>query len=518
MDKPYLLALDYGTQSVRAILFDTKGTLIHKAQISVEPFIESQITNNPGSAEQHPEYCYAQLVQVIKQLISVNHIDTSMISSLALTSQRSCTVLTDTQFQPVSPIYMWSDTRLADSCSLKPLSWYFRMAFSIVGMDKRIEFLRRSAKVNFLDQTQPSLLKNADKVALFSGYLIQKMTGVAVDSVASQVAYLPFDYRKLTWAKSSSWRWEALACSQDQMMDLMPAAKVISKIDTKFCEDTGLHPEIVVATAGGDKACEMFATGSGEVGIANISLGSAACVSIGLKNYQESYRYMPPFPSIAENQFMNEIQLERGFWLLSWLIAEFGHEDKLTAAEQGKSVEAYICDKIVAIAPGADGLLLCPTWSQGVIYPGPEARGSIVGFTPKHTRFHMYRAAIEGVLFTLKAALIRLEKKHNYPVDVVRISGGGSQSRQVLKMAANILNKPVEVIDIGEASALGAAMCAATASGVFTDVYEARAAMMKVDRRINPEREESLTYQQIFKSQSTIYNRVKPILKALVEK
>ncbi|MCL1077505.1 carbohydrate kinase [Parashewanella spongiae] len=518
MDKPYLLALDYGTQSVRAILFDTQGALIHKAQISVDPFIKSQKESQSGSAEQHPEYCYAQLVQVVKQLITVNQIDTSLIGSLSITTQRACIILTDDKFKPISPIFMWSDTRLADSNRLSPMSWYFRAAFKIVGMDKRIGFLRRSAKVNFIEQTQPNLIKNADKVALFSGYLIHKMTGVAVDSVASQVAYLPFDYKNLTWAKGNSWRWQALACSQEQMMNLIPAAKIIGKIDKKFCEDTGLNAEIVVATAGGDKACEMFATGSGEVGIANISLGSAACISIGLKRYQESYRYMPPFPSIAENQFMNEIQLERGFWLLSWLIDEFGQEDKLTAAEQRKTVEAYICEKIIDIAPGSDGLLLCPTWSQGVIYPGPEARGSIVGFTPKHTRFHLYRAAIEGVLFTLKSALLRLEKKHNYPVKIVRISGGGSQSEQVLKMAANILNKPVEVIDIAEASALGAAMCAATASGIYDDVYDARKSMMNIDKRINPEREESLKYQQIFKSQSTIYRRVKPILKALVEK
>ncbi|WP_133407197.1 FGGY-family carbohydrate kinase [Parashewanella tropica] len=511
MDKPYILALDYGTQSVRAIIFDKRGRLVDKVQHKVEPYI----ANETGAAEQSPEYCYQELVDVIRALLAQSNISPDLIDGLSLTTQRACTLLLDEQHQPLTPIFMWSDSRLASVEQLPPMSWALRLGFKAIGFHQRIQFMRQAAKVNFLAEHQSDLLASADKVALLSGYLLQKITGKLTDSVASQVAYLPFEYKKLGWAAKNSWRWQALACTPEQMVPLIPAAKLLGNISESFANDTGLNINTSVATAGGDKACEMFATGSGEQGIANISLGSASCISIGLKTYQETIRYLPAFPSLIENQFMNEIQLERGFWLLTWLINEFGSKDAQQAAEEGMSVEEYICHKITEISPGCDGLLLSPTWSQGVIFPGPEARGSIIGFRPSHTRFHLYRAAIEGILFTLKAALKRLEQSHKHSIRLIRISGGGSQSPTVLQMAADILGKPVETIDIGEASALGAAMCSAVAIGEYTDIVSARNAMMRIEKRYLPQSSNSKIYQKLFSSHYKIYDRLTPIFKQL---
>ncbi|RLV61073.1 carbohydrate kinase [Parashewanella curva] len=511
MDKPYFLALDYGTQSVRAIIFDKNGNIHTKVQSKVEPFI----ANSNGAAEQLPEYCYQQLVNVIKQLLLETEILPKQIACLSITTQRACTLLLDKKQQPISPLYMWSDTRLATQENLKPMSWYFQFTFRVIGFHDRIKFLRQTAKVNYLAEHQGELLKSADKVVLLSGFLLSRITGKLTDSVASQVAYLPFEYKDLTWANKHSWRWQALECTFNQMMPLTPAAKLVGDVSEQFAKETGLDVQTKVATAGADKACEMFATGSGEEGVANISLGSAASISIGLETYQETIRFMPSFPSLAEGQYMNEIQLERGFWLLTWLIEQFGDEDVRKAAELNVGVEEYICSKIQEIEPGCSGLLLSPTWSQGVIFPGPEARGSIIGFTPKHTRYHLYRAAIEGILFTLKAALMRLEKKHKYPVQLVRISGGGSQSEQVLQMAADILEKPVEVITTPEASALGAAMCSAVATKCYPDLFSARKVMMKVSKRYLPQSEHNKTYQCLFRSHAKIYNNLKSIFKTL---
>ena len=514
MNVKHFLALDYGTQSVRAIVFDKAGKVLYQSQVQVEPFIPAE----KGAAEQAPDYCYRKLVEAIRRLLTVNDIDPNSISSLALTTQRASSVLMDDNHQPISPVYMWSDTRLADTDKLSTMSWYFRLAFKIVGMSKRIEFLRKAAKVNYLQQNKPSLLESAANVALFSGYLTQKITGKLIDSVASQVAYLPFDYKKLDWASASSWRWQALACKREQMLDLLPATQFIGNICQDFAKDSGLSVDTKVFTAGGDKNCEMFAAGSGEAGIANVSLGSAASISIGLRTYQETFQYMPSFPSLLKGQHINEVQLERGFWLLTWLVDEFGTEEKEKARLQGKSVEEYICSEIADIAPGSEGLMLSPTWSQGVIFPGPEAKGSIVGFTAKHSRFHLYRAAIEGILFTLKAALIRLEKKHNFPIIVVRITGGGSRSKQVLQMAADIFNRPVETINVDEASALGAAMCCAVGDNVYPDLITARNKMMKVKDRVLPNKQDAEFYQTIYQSHSKIYGRLKPVFNELMNR
>ena len=514
MKHKHFLALDYGTQSVRAIIFDKAGKALYQSQVKVEPFINGE----KGAAEQNPDYCYQKLVESVRRILTVNSIEPTSISSVALTTQRASSVLLDNNHNPISPIFMWSDTRLADEEKLSTMSWYFRLAFKVAGMSKRITFLRKAAKVNYLKEHKPELIDSADKVALFSGHLIHKISGKLVDSIASQVAYLPFEYKRLDWARSISWRWQALACTRKQMVDLLPATSFIGTICPSFAKDTGLDQATKVYTAGGDKNCEMFASGSGELGVANVSLGSAASISIGLDHYQETFRYMPSFPSLLESQHINEVQLERGFWLLTWLIDEFGQEDKEKARTIGKSVEAYICTEIENIAPGSEGLMLSPTWSQGVIFPGPEAKGSIVGFTPKHTRFHLYRAAIEGILFTLKAALIRLEKKHNYPISIVRVTGGGSRSRTILQMAANIFDRPIETIDVDEASALGAAMCCAVGEKVYPDSISARNKMVKVKDRIQPDKNVSMQYQNLYSAHKKISGKLRPIFNDLINR
>jgi sugar (pentulose or hexulose) kinase len=511
MHNPYFLALDYGTQSVRALVFDSHGAVIAREQLKVEAF-------RPGvakSAEQDPQYCYARLVEAIQLLLANNPLDAAQIQALSLTCQRGCSMLLDGKGQAISPVYMWSDRRLACEDKLSPMSWYYRLGFGLLGLGRRISYLRRAARVNYLAQHEGATLARAHKFGMLSGYLIARMTGVLVDSLASQVGYLPFDYRRQQWARRGDWRWQALACKPWQMLPLVSAAQPIGAIGAAFAADTGLQPGTLVVSGGGDKACEVFATGSGEPGIANVSLGSAATLSIGMTEYRETLRYMPSFPALPAGEYINELQLERGFWLLSWLIEEFGHQDRIDAERLGMGVEELICQKIADIPPGADGLLLSPTWAQGVIFPGPEARGAMVGFTPEHTRLHLYRAAIEGILFTLKSALGRLEKVQRQPVRLLRVSGGGAKSKIVLQMAANILGLPVETIQVNEASALGAAMCCAVATGQYADLHSARHAMMKTRLRLNPEPQMQAKYAKLSQIHAKLYPQLAPIFTQL---
>ena len=505
-NNPYFLALDYGTQSVRALVFDAKGTLVAKAQSGVQAYRLGE----KSSAEQDSQYCYNQLVGVIKQLFRDNKIEPEQLSGMTLTTQRACILLFDKERNPISPVYMWSDRRLAQGVLAK-MSWYFRLMFKVTGLSRRIEFLRRAAKVNYLDEHQPKLIRVADKVGMLSGYLINRITAQLCDSKASQVGYLPFDYKGLDWAKPRSWRWQALACRRDQMLPLVDAGTNLGSLCPSFAADTGLPQQLEFVTAGADKACEVFATGCGDSGVMSVSLGSAAVVCIDTPEYREAYRYMPAFPSLNPSQYLCEIALERGFWLLSWFIEEFGQVEVEQAKKLGLTAEDYICRIIEDIPPGSEGLLLSPTWAQGVIFPGPEAKGAIVGFTPEHGRKHLYRACIEGILFNLKSAISRLETVAKTPTQVVRISGGGAQSDLIMQMAADIFNLPTERIHLYEASGLGAAMCCATGLGYYDSLDDARRNMVTSGVRFEPGLCAS-EYQNLCKVHSKLYPSIKSLL------
>ncbi|QSX38708.1 FGGY-family carbohydrate kinase [Shewanella sedimentimangrovi] len=509
MDNQYFLALDYGTQSTRALVFDPKGNLIAKAQLANANCREEQ--QGTAAASQSGDYCVAQLTAVVQKLLAESSVRPGQIAALSLTCQRACLVLMDESGHAQSDVFMWSDRRLAAE-QLMPLPWYQRLGFGLLGLGKRIHYLRRCAKTNWLDRHK---VAEAPKIGLLSGLLLSRLTDKLGDGVAYQVGYLPFDYRRRRFANAGNWRWRALNCRPQQMLPLAEATTVHGGLSAGFASLTGLPTGLPVVLAGADKACEAYAAGAGDPGLACVSLGSAATVTLGLERYTEAYRYAPAFPSLDSKQFLSEVQLERGFWLLSWLIREFGAEDCQGAKALGLSPEEYILRRIDAVTPGADGLLLSPTWAQGVIFPGPEARGAIVGWRPEHGRFHLYRAVIEGVLLTLARGLERLRKVSGTVPSLIRVTGGGSQSDVVLQMAADIFNLPVERLSVSEASGLGAAMCAAVAMGQYESLAEARLGMAKSAQRFEPDPRRVACYRVVARQHARLYPRLKPLFQTM---
>ncbi|MCH4294187.1 FGGY-family carbohydrate kinase [Shewanella sp. 3B26] len=505
----YYLALDYGTQSTRALVFDCRGNPIAVAAVANENCKAGQAAK---AAVQDGDYCYGQLVAACRKLFAEHGLRPEQIVAVTLTTQRACTLLMDNRGKAKSDVFMWSDRRMVEGM-LSPMSWFYRFGFWVSGMTGRIDYLRRAAKINLIREVFPGKVDASDKIGLLSGYLLSRLGGKLLDSRASQVAYLPFDYPNQTFAARRSWRWQALGCKPSQMLPLIDAARQIGTVTDGFAELTGLKPGTALVSAGADKACEAYANGAGEPGVLSLSLGSAATVTLGTHRYFEVFRYAPAFPGLEPGSFMPEVQLERGFWLLSWALDEFGASDRAEASTLGLTPEAYVMKAIAAIPPGADGLMLCPYWAQGVIYPGPEASGIVAGFRPEHTRAHLYRALIEGVLMTLARGARQLVAKSGGSVRLIRVSGGGSQSDLVMQLAADIFNCTTERLTVREGSGLGAAMCAAVAMGDYPDLASARQNMAKSASRFEPEPANVACYRQLSQRHQRLYPAVKSLFK-----
>ncbi|NRA84313.1 MAG: carbohydrate kinase, partial [Gammaproteobacteria bacterium] len=304
--------------------------------------------------------------------------------------------------------------------------------------------------------------------------------------------------------------WQAIAAKPQQMIDLVEPGDLIGPLEQQASLATGVVVGTSVVSAGADKACETLTSSGASSSVASISLGTTATISITQPKYREAFRYLPPYPSLVEQQYINEIQLQRGFWLLSHFIEQYGTADQIEAEKLGISVEALVCRRISEIPAGSDGLFVQPFWSPGVIYPGPEARGSIVGFTPNHQRNHLYRALIEGILYSLKEGLERLKRISPEPISLIRISGGGSQSDVVMQMASDIFNLPCETLHTHETSGLGAAIAVAKCTGYYSNIAQAAQAMSKIGQRFEPQAD-AVLYQQIYQQHSRyIYRHLKP--------
>ena len=510
MSARHVLAIDVGTQSVRAIIFDEAGSVVARAQVVLAPPFTSP---EPGWAELDAETYWTALVSAVTQLWRESGVDPSRVEGLALTTQRGTVICSDDHGTPLRPAIVWPDQRLATQ--LPPLSALWSVGFRLAGAHDLVRNLQRQAEVNWLAQ-HDTRFAQTERVSLLSGWLTRRLVGSWVDAAACQVGYLPLEYRTQQWADAGSWRWQALAVRAAQLPRLVKGSEPLGTITDTAASALGLPRGLRMIAAAADKACEVLGCGALEPDTAHCSFGTAATINTTQARYVEVQRLLPAYPAAYPGAFNTEIQIERGFWLVSWFRREFGDAEVARAAALGTSPEALFDELMAAVPPGAMGLMLQPYWSPGLRDPGPEAKGAIIGFGGVHTRAHLYRALIEGIAYGLRAGRERIERKLGRPLTRLVISGGGSQSDGAMQVTANVFNLAAARPAVHDASALGAAMLAAAGVGVHGSVRDAVTAMAHEGARFTPEPDAVRTYDALYRDvYRPLYARLAPLYRRI---
>ena len=135
------------------------------------------------------------------------------------------------------------------------------------------------------------------KFLLLSGYLTYRLTGRFVDSVGSQVGYIPFDYKRLDWARGYDWKWQAVAINRSQLPELLPPAGRLGEVTREAAEATGIPAGLPVIAAAADKACEVIGSGCLDPHIGCLSFGTTATINTTHRRYIEVIPLVPPYPA-----------------------------------------------------------------------------------------------------------------------------------------------------------------------------------------------------------------------------
>lgn len=510
--EPCLLAIDNGTQSVRALLFDLAGNLLAKSQVQIEAYFAEQ----PGWAEQHPEYYWASLCQACQQLWADSGIDKGRVLGVSVTTQRNTMINLDANGKALRPAMVWLDQRRADQYPKVNSLW--RAAFKAIRMTDTLKYFQTQAEINWIKQHQPEIWDKTDKYVFLSGFFIQRLCGRFVDSVAGQVGYVPFDYKKQRWANQLDFKWQALAVKPEMLGELAQPGEVIGEITPAAAEQTGIPVGLPLVAAASDKACEVLGAGCLTPDIGCLSYGTAATMNTTNKKYVEVERFIPPYPAAVPGQYSTEVQIYRGFWMVSWFKQQFGHKEQNLAKKLDITAEELFDKLVEDVPPGSMGLTLQPYWSPGVRDPGPEAKGSIIGFGDVHTRAHVYRSILEGLAYALRDGMERTEKRSGTKIERLRVAGGGSQSDIAMQLTADIFNRPAERPHTFETSGLGAAIDAAVGLGLHNDFDTAVEAMTRAGRCFEPQPEAQRVYDQLYKRvYQKMYKQLQPLYEDIKE-
>ena len=507
-----LLVIDFGTQSVRALLFDPRGNVLAKSRVEIEPYFSRE----PGWAEQDAERCWSWLCEACQRLWLMPGVQREAIAGVGLTTQRATVVNVDRDGRPLRPAIVWLDQRRTEG--LKPVGGWWGLLFALAGMRETVAYVQGEAEANWIMTHQPEIWERTYKYLYLSGFLTHRLTGRFVDSVGAQVGYMPFDYRAKDWAAPSDWKWQAVPMPRDKLGDLVPPAQPLGEITLHASAATGIPARLPLIAAAADKACEVLGSGGLYPHIGCLSFGTTATINTTHREYIEVIPLIPPYPAAVPDAYSLEVQVYRGFWMVSWFKREFGLRERQLAAERGVAVEDLFDMLVEGVPPGSLGLTLQPYWTPGIRVPGPEAKGAIVGWGDVHTRGHLYRAILEGLAYALREGKERTEGRSRRPVTELRVAGGGSQSDAAMQIAADVFGLPASRPHTHEASGLGAAVDVAVGLGLHPDFETAVGEMVRLGATFEPDAAAHRVYDELYhRVYRKLYRRLRPLYEAIRE-
>ena len=500
-----ILAIDVGTQSVRALVFDPRGEVVAAARVPIEPYVSP----HPGWAEQDPELYWRALGEACAALWAEGF-DRGSLAGAALTTQRSTVVVLDADGRPLRPAIVWLDQRRVEG--LPPVGGRWGLAFRALGVTETVAAFQADCEAAWIRREEPEVWARMAHYLLLSGFLVHRLTGRYADSVGAQVGYIPFDYRRRRWADAGDWKWLVAPLDPDTLPGLVPPTQPLGGITPTAAEATGIPAGLPLIAAAADKACEVLGSGALEPSVGALSFGTTATFNTTQRRYVEAIPLVPPYPSADPDAWSLEIQIYRGFWMIEWFRRQFGHAEEARAAELGLPAHRLLDELLASVPPGSQGLTLQPYWSPGVRIPGPEAKGAIIGFGDVHTRAHVYRAILEGLAYALREGMERTEKKTGVAVTELRVAGGGARSDGAVQLAADVFGLPAARPHTHEASGLGAAIDAAVGLGIHPDIPTAVREMTRVASVREPDAANHALYDELYdKVYRQMYGRLRPL-------
>ena len=511
MDERIVLTFDVGTQSTRALVINNRGEILGKIKKPHDPPYYSE---QPDWAEQDADFYYEKICRSGLELKRAEPKLWERIEAVSVTTIRDTVVCVDSQGRPLRPAIVWLDKRKAKG---RPkLSQINRMLFKAVGMEETAVTQYQKSHCNWIMQEEPEVWEKTGKYLLLSGYLAFKLTGEMVDAAASLVGHLPFDSQSRTWQKQGALTRPVFNVEPEKLCRVVESGEMMGRITEKASEDTGLLAGLPVIATGSDKACEILGLGCISKEKAAIAFGTTATVTFTMDRYLEPERFIPPYASIIKGRFTPEIEIFRGYWLISWFKQEFAEKETKQALELGITAEELLNERLKEIPAGCDGLLFQPYFTPNITMP--TARGAIIGFSDQHTRIHIYRAIIEGINFALMDGMRLLEKRAGIGFKEIYLGGGGSQSDEICQITADMFGIPAIRTQTYEVAGVGSAMTTFVGMGIFDNYDQAVEAMVHKKDIFSPDLEQhriyTKLYEEVFKK---IYGKLLPLYQQLYD-
>jgi sugar (pentulose or hexulose) kinase len=452
MTESYLIGVDCGTQSAKVVIYDVAGNAVARGQRALRPMSRPR----PGVAIHPDDDLWDAISAASRNAMADFGGDVSAIRGVGLCPIRCCKAFLRADGSLVEPVISWMDDRAY----------------------------------------QPYVPHDPDVVyaTTSSGYLAHRFTGEFRDTVANNISLQwPIDTDRWQWSDDPA-LYERFGVTRDKLVELQMPGEVIGTLTPDAAAATGLPAGLPVVATANDKAVEMLAAGSLGEGTVLVSLGTYIAAMVhGRVNHAHPANFWTNFACMPNRYLYESNGVRRGMWTITWFLDLLGAEVAERAASLGLSREEYIEREAVRVPAGSDGLMTVLDWLAPT--DTPFRKGMMLGFDARHTRGHIYRSILEAIALTMKEHVDAMCAELGLTADEIVVSGGGANSPLLMRIFADVFGVHASrSVDAGGAS-LGAAICAAAATGVHPDLESAVAKMTKARESFAPDPANSSAYR-----------------------
>ncbi len=490
----YYLGIDLGTSSTKTLLMDEAGTAVGISQCAYDI-----IKRRPEEAEQDMELLWEAVKSTLADLKNRFSKEMEAVRCISYSGQMHGLVMVDKAGKPIRRGIIWADQRSKNA---------IREIYQRVGEDTCRSLVLNSLSTGFLisslmwvREQEPDNYAKIYRLMLPKDYIRYRMCGEYGTDMSDASGSGAFDTANRRWA------WE-LIDGLEIDRSIFPACgescEIAGRVTEACARETGLRSGIPVAYGGGDTLMQGVGNGIIGPGVLSANIGTACQLSGSVES--------PLFdPQFRTNTFCH---VRPGAWLLMGAHLSGGVALKWLM-NQVLEMDSYEAMTALAerVPAGSEGLICLPYLSgERTPWNDPDARGIYLGMTLKHTKAHLIRSTMEGIVFGLGTSA-EILRELGVSWDRVIASGGGARGELFLQMQADILDCEIYTNEGQEQACMGAAITAAVARGEYADYKEACGRIVRLrDRTVLPDRENQKRCGEAFAMYRELYARNQDLL------
>jgi xylulokinase len=488
------VGIDIGTSGAKALAVNERGEVTGRA--STEYGVASP---RPGWTEQAPATWWEAARETLGQIAAGVRRDD--IRAIGLTGQMHGSVFLDGDHTVIRPALLWNDQRTQAQCV---------EITELVGAGRLLELTGNPAltgfqapKILWLREQEPASFARVAKVLLPKDYVRLQLTGEFGTDASDASGTLLLDLRRRTWSAEIL---QALDLPPEWLPPVHESPETVGTLRSEVARELGLPPGIPVAAGAGDNAAAAVGTGIVKEGMLSSSIGTSGVLFAATEEFR-------PDPSGRLHAFCHALP---GRYHLMGVTLSAGESLSWWRGVLGKEAGFAALEALASEAPpGADGLLFLP-YLRGERTPvlDPQARGGFFGLTARHSRSHLTRAIMEGVVLSLRDSL-ELMRGMGLRVDDVRATGGGARSELWVQMQADNFESPIGRMEVDEGPAYGACLLAGVAAGGYDSVEEAVSVVRMRGERVQPDGQRARFYSRLHQLYGSAYPATRELMTQL---